>query len=172
MSKFVRAVYPGSFNPIHLGHTDIMCRAAHVFDELIMAVYYRSDKPDLFSVEERLDLIQHEIERLQLPNVKVASFGGLVVNYVKSVDATIIVRGLRVFSDFEFEFRMALANHRLAPDVEVISFIASEETVHLSSSTVREIASLGGDVEITNMVSHNVALALKNRYTELQSSKF
>ena len=158
-----RAVYPGSFNPVHHGHTDIMWRAARVFDELIMAVYERPDKPDLFSTEERIAFIQMEIDRLELQNVKVASFSGLLVNYVKDVEAFVIVRGLSVFSDFEFEFRMALANHRLAPDIEVVSFIASENTIHLSSSTVREIASLGGDV--SSMVSSQVAAAIKERYT-------
>ena len=159
-----RAVYPGSFNPVHHGHTDIMRRAARVFDEVIMAVYERPDKPDLFSPEERMSFIQMEIDRLNLENVKVASFSGLLVNYVQDMDAFVIIRGLRVFSDFEFEFRMALANHRLAPDIEVVSFIASENTIHLSSSTIREIASLGGDV--TSMVSSYVADAIKKRYTD------
>jgi pantetheine-phosphate adenylyltransferase len=157
-----RAVYPGSFNPIHFGHIDIVIRAAKVFDEVIVAVYHRADKPDLFSIEERIDLIQQEIVKQSLSNVSVASFSGLVVNYVKSVNASIIIRGLRVFSDFEFEFRMALANHRLAPDIEVLSFIASEETVHISSSTVREIASLQGDV--SSFVPDHVREALTQRF--------
>lgn len=164
-----RAVYPGSFNPVHFGHVDIMGRAARVFDELVVAVYHHPEKPSLFTVEERIALIEHEIEAKGLNNVQVASFTGLTVNYVKSVGAYVIVRGLRVFSDFEFEFRMALANHRLAPDIEVISLIASEETVHISSSTVREIASLGGDVAGTAMVSPYVAAALEKRYAEIKS---
>lgn len=157
-----RAVYPGSFNPIHNGHVDIMRRAARVFDELIIAVYIHPEKPSLFDTEERTELIQQQIDAYHLHNVKVASFTGLAVNFVKAVEAFVIVRGLRVFSDFEFEFRMALANHRLAPDIEVISFIASEETVHISSSTVREIASLGGDV--SSMVPPQVNEALRTRY--------
>lgn len=162
--RFRRAVYPGSFNPIHFGHTDIIVRASKVFDEVIVAVYYRDDKPNLFSIEERVALIQQEITLQGLTNVKVASFSGLAVNYVKSVNGSIIIRGLRVFSDFEFEFRMALANHRLAPDIEVLSFIASEETVHISSSTVREIASLQGDV--SSFVSSHVETALIERFSE------
>lgn len=161
-----RAVYPGSFNPLHNGHMDIMKRASRVFDEIVVAVYETPNKPQLFSVEERMSLIQETIINEALINVKVASFSGLAVNYVKSVGAFVMLRGLRVFSDFEFEFRMALANHRLAPDIEVISFIASEETIHISSSTVREIASLGGDV--SSMVPEHVRLALERRYAEIE----
>ncbi|NJL94165.1 MAG: pantetheine-phosphate adenylyltransferase [Anaerolineae bacterium] len=157
-----RAVYPGSFNLCIMG-TPTSCARARVFDELVVAVYDRPEKPHLFSVEERLALIVEAVEHLHLHNIKVASYSGLTVNYVKDVDAFVIVRGLRVFSDFEFEFRMALANHRLAPDIEVVNFIASEETVHLSSSTVREIASLGGDV--SSMVPPHVASALQKRYS-------
>lgn len=164
-----RAVYPGSFNPMHNGHVDIMQRASRVFDEIIIAVYETPNKPQLFSAAERMALIQETILNEKLINVKVASFSGLAVNYVKSVNAFIMLRGLRVFSDFEFEFRMALANHRLAPEIEVISFIASEETIHVSSSTVREIASLGGDV--SSMVPVHVQIALERRYAELASDK-
>jgi pantetheine-phosphate adenylyltransferase len=163
-SKHIRAVYPGSFNPIHKGHMDIIRRAARFFDELIVAVYDKPNKTDVFSVEDRLALIQHELNEYALTNVKVASFSGLTVNYVKAVQASVIVRGLRVFSDFEFEFRMALANHRLAPEIEVVSFIASEETLHISSSTVREIASLHGDVG--SFVSPRVQQALVARYSK------
>jgi pantetheine-phosphate adenylyltransferase len=153
-----RAVYPGSFNPIHNGHLDIILRAARVFDELIVAVYENPAKPELFSIEERVDLVWKCVRDSQIANVEVASFSGLAVNYVKSVNAFAIVRGLRVFSDFEFEFRMALANHRLAPEIEVVNFIASEETIHISSSTVREIASLNGDV--SSFVPSHVEQAL------------
>jgi pantetheine-phosphate adenylyltransferase len=167
--QFRRAVYPGSFNPLHNGHIDIMRRAVRVFDEIIVAVYEYPNKPQLFNMDERIGLIQEALTHERLMNVKVASFSGLAVNYVKSVGAFVMLRGLRVFSDFEFEFRMALANHRLAPEIEVVSFIASEETIHISSSTVREIASLGGDV--TSMVPEHVRLALERRYAELQSQE-
>jgi pantetheine-phosphate adenylyltransferase len=162
-----RAVYPGSFNPIHNGHLDIIGRAARVFDELVVAVYEDTQKTVLFSPQERIEMIEIGVKNAQWDNVKVASFSGLTVNYVKSVDAFVIIRGLRVFSDFEFEFRMALANHRLAPDIEVVSFIASEETIHISSSTVREIASLKGDV--SSFVPPHVGKALIERYVTLQS---
>ena len=157
-----RAVYPGSFNPIHNGHLDIIGRAARVFDEVIVAIYENTQKVELFSPAERMDLVQIAVKNKNWDNVKVASFSGLTVNYVKSEDAFVIIRGLRVFSDFEFEFRMALANHRLAPDIEVVSFIASEETIHISSSTVREIASLKGDV--SSFVPPHVEAALIERY--------
>jgi pantetheine-phosphate adenylyltransferase len=162
-----RAVYPGSFNPIHNGHLDIIGRAARVFDELVVAVYEDTQKTVLFSPQERIEMIEISVKNAQWDNVKVASFSGLTVNYVKSVNAFVIIRGLRVFSDFEFEFRMALANHRLAPDIEVVSFIASEETIHVSSSTVREIASLKGDV--SSFVPYHVEEALIERYVTLQS---
>ena len=162
-----RAVYPGSFNPIHNGHLDIIGRAARVFDEVIVSVYENTQKADLFSPQERMDFIETAINMANWDNVKVASFSGLTVNYVQSVNAFVIIRGLRVFSDFEFEFRMALANHRLAPDIEVVSFIASEETIHISSSTVREIASLEGDV--SSFVPRHVEKALIERYGALQS---
>jgi pantetheine-phosphate adenylyltransferase len=160
-----RAVFPGSFNPVHYGHMDIGRRAANVFDEVIMAVYENPPgKPMLFSVQERVDFLAEAMEGLS--NIKVASYTGLTVDYLKAAEAPILVRGLRVFSDFEFEFRMALANQRLAPQIEQVNFITGEQFIHISSSTVREIASLGGDV--SSMVPHRVAEALRQRYAELQ----
>ena len=159
-----RAVFPGSFNPIHLGHIDIARRAAKVFDEVIMAVYDRPNgKKLLFSVEERVALIEESIKGFD--NIGVASYSGLTVDYVASVDAHVLVRGLRVFSDFEFEFRMALANQRLAPEIEMINFITGEQFIHISSTTVREIAELGGDM--SSMVPPHVAEALRKRYAEI-----
>jgi len=159
-----RAVFPGSFNPIHLGHIDIARRAAKVFDEIIVSVY---DKPNgkklLFNLEERVALVQKAFTEFE--NIRVASYSGLTVDYVTSVDAHILVRGLRVFSDFEFEFRMALANQRLAPEIEMINFITGEQFIHISSTTVREIAELGGDV--SSMVPPYVAEALRKRYAEI-----
>jgi pantetheine-phosphate adenylyltransferase len=159
-----RAVFPGSFNPIHLGHIDIARRAAKVFDEVIMAVYDRPNgKKLLFSVEERVALIEESIKGFD--NIGVASYSGLTVDYVASVDAHVLVRGLRVFSDFEFEFRMALANQRLAPEIEMINLITGEQFIHISSTTVREIAELSGDV--SSMVPPYVAEALRKRYAEI-----
>jgi pantetheine-phosphate adenylyltransferase len=159
----VRAVFPGTFDPIHLGHIDIANRSSRLFDELIVAVYDLPMKNLLFSPEERIHLVEESFK--MNPKIKVLGFSGLTVNFCKQVQAQVIVRGLRVFSDFELEFRMALANHRLAPDIEVVAFITDEEHSFISSSTVKEIAALGGD--ITSMVPRLVAAAMKKRYKEL-----
>lgn len=159
----VRAVFPGTFDPVHYGHIDIARRAARIFDEVIIAVYDRPLKNLLFSPEDRLRLVNEVFDGDS--KITVTGYSGLTVEYCRKIGAQVIVRGLRVFSDFEHEFRMALANHKLAPEVEVIAFITSGEHSFLSSTTVREIASLGGDV--TGMVPPNVVLALKKRFQEL-----
>ena len=155
----VRAVFPGTFDPIHYGHIDIATRAARLFDEVVVAVYDRPLKSLMFSPEERIALVNETLK--DLPRIRVVSYSGMTVDYCREIGAQVIVRGLRVFSDFEFEFRMALANHRLAPDIESVALITDEEHTFLSSSTVREIASLGGDV--SSMVPAHVNAALKNK---------
>jgi pantetheine-phosphate adenylyltransferase len=159
----IRAVFPGTFDPIHNGHIDIAMRAVRLFDELVVAVYDRPLKELLFSPEERLGLVQNAF--IHEEKIKVSLFSGLIVNFCRDVDAQVIVRGLRVFSDFEHEFRMALANHRLDPDIDVIALITSEEHSFLSGSTVKEIASLNGDV--TTLVPTHVQEALQKRFSEL-----
>src|SRR5512133_192491 len=159
----VRALFPGTFDPIHYGHIDIAERATRLFDEVVVAVYDRPLKNLLFSPEQRLALVRQTFK--DEPKIQVVGYSGLTVHFCKKIDAQVIVRGLRVFSDFEHEFRMALANHRLAPDVEVIALITSEEHTFLSSTTVREIASLGGDV--SSMVPPTVVSALRERLREL-----
>jgi pantetheine-phosphate adenylyltransferase len=155
-----RAVFPGTFDPIHNGHIDIVRRAAPLFNELIVAVYDRPLKSLLFSPEQRLDMVQQTFADDE--GIRVSMFGGLIVEYCREVEAQVIVRGLRVFSDFEHEFRMALANHRLAPEIEVVAFITHEEHSFLTGSTVREIASLGGDV--SSMVPEHVLAALERQF--------
>jgi pantetheine-phosphate adenylyltransferase len=159
----VRALFPGTYDPIHYGHIDIANRAARLFDELIIAVYDRPLKNLLFSPESRLNMVRQTFKDSK--KIKVVGYSGLTVNFCREIDAQVIVRGLRVFSDFEHEFRMGLANHRLAPDIEVMALITSEEHTFLSSTTVREIASLGGD--ITSMVPPHVAVELSKRFNEL-----
>ncbi len=159
----VRAVFPGTFDPIHYGHVDIAYRASRLFDEVIVAVYDRPLKSLLFSPEERISLVRETFK--DNPKISVMGYSGLTVDFCHKVGAQVIVRGLRVFSDFEYEFRMALANHRLAPEIEVVALITNEEHTFLSSTTVREIASLGGDV--TSMVPSFVEAALRSRFREL-----
>lgn len=159
----VRALFPGTFDPIHYGHIDIARRAAKIFDEVVVAVYDRPLKNLLFPPDERLSMVIQSF--VGTPNILVVGYQGLTVEYARQINAQVIVRGLRVFSDFEHEFRMALANRRLVPEVEMVALITSEDHTFLSSSTVREIASLGGDV--SSMVPVHVAAALKSRFQEI-----
>jgi pantetheine-phosphate adenylyltransferase len=152
-------MFPGTFDPIHYGHIDIANRATKLFDEVVIAVYDKPLKTLLFSPEERMELVKQSFA--DNPKIRVTGYSGLTVNACKALNAQVIMRGLRVFSDFEFEFRMALANHRLAPDIEIVSFITHEEHTFLSSTTVREIATLDGD--ISSMVPPHVEAALKQR---------
>jgi pantetheine-phosphate adenylyltransferase len=163
--KQILAAYPGTFDPIHYGHIDIAHRAASLFDELLIAVYDKPLKSLLFSPEERLALVKETMDGMGLPNVRVTGYSGLTVEFCRSIGAKVMIRGLRVFSDFEHEFRMALANHRLAPEIEIVPLITSEQHTFLSSSTVREIAALGGNV--SSMVPPHVQAALRRRFAEL-----
>jgi pantetheine-phosphate adenylyltransferase len=156
-------IFPGTFDPIHYGHVNIARRAANLFDKVIVAVYAREQHNILFSPEERLALVQEALK--DIDNILVTSYTGLTVKFAQKMGAQGMIRGLRVFSDFEYEFRMALANNRLEPNIDVIALITSEEHTFLSSTTVREIAALGGDV--SSMVPKHVNNALKKRFNVL-----
>lgn len=141
-----RAIYPGSFDPVTNGHLDIAERALHLFDEVIIAVATNPDKDSLFSMDERVDMLKKSIRTIKgTRRLQVVPIKGLLVNFAKVQKASAIVRGLRAFSDFEFEFQLALANHKLAPDIETTFLMPKEHFVYLSSSRVKEIAKLGGD---------------------------
>jgi pantetheine-phosphate adenylyltransferase len=151
------AVYPGTFDPVHLGHVDIATRAADLFDELVIAVYDRPMKSLLFSPAKRVEMIAEALSGL--PNVRVCNYSGLTVEFVRSVGASVIVRGLRLIKDFELEYQMALANRRLAPDIDTVCFMPSLEYAFLSSTIVREIAIVGGSV--TDLVPPHVSEELR-----------
>lgn len=140
-----RAIYPGSFDPITLGHLDVIKRSARIVDELIVGVLNNNSKSPLFSVEERVKMIEASV--IDLPNVKVLSFEGLSVDFARRMDAQILVRGLRAVTDFEYELQMSQINHQLNPEIDTIFFNTSIEYAYLSSSSVKEIAYFGGDIK-------------------------
>lgn len=153
------ALYPGTFDPIHLGHVDVAARAARLFGELVVGVYDQPTKSLMFAIGERVELARRALA--DSPNVHVAPYGGLTVEFARQVGAQAIVRGLRVISDFELEYQMALTNQQLAPEVEFVCLMAHQDHAFLSSSIVKEIALLGGDV--SSMVPPHVAVALETR---------
>ncbi|MBF0623583.1 MAG: pantetheine-phosphate adenylyltransferase [Magnetococcales bacterium] len=154
------AVYPGSFDPVTLGHVDIITRGAGLFDKLIVAVAINRSKQSLFSEEERIHLLKESIPHLD--NVEVCGMSGLLVDYVIRVGANALLRGLRAVSDFEYEFQMAAMNRKLAPEVETVFLMGGENTTFVSSRLVREIASMGGTV--TPFVPAPVIPALQARF--------
>jgi pantetheine-phosphate adenylyltransferase len=139
------AVYPGSFDPITNGHVDIIKRGLGVFDELIVLIAYNPNKKMLFSVEERVEMIQEVIRDFK--NIRVDSFDGLLVDYAKVAGANVILRGLRALSDFEYEFQLALINRRLNRDVETVFLMTGYKWFYTSSTIINEAASLGGSVK-------------------------
>ncbi len=156
----VTALYPGSFDPVTVGHVDIVSRAANLFDKLVVAVYDTPSKDLLFNTDEREQLMKDACSHI--PNVEVTRFSGLVVRYAMDIGAGVIVRGLRSGSDFEHEFDMAFMNRRLEPEVDLVCFMTSQDYMFVSASLLKEVAKLGGD--ITEMVPPNVAQAVYSKF--------
>ena len=140
----VRAIYPGSFDPVTFGHLDVIRRASELFDEVIVGVLHNSQKSPLFSVEERVNILKEVTA--DIPNVKIETFSGLSVNFARNCDAKVIIRGLRAITDFEYELQMAQTNRVLAKDVDTMFLTTSLEYAYLSSTTVKEAAYFGADI--------------------------
>jgi pantetheine-phosphate adenylyltransferase len=157
------AIYPGSFDPITLGHVDVALRAARLFDRLVLAVYSGSEKPGgLFHPDERIELARAALQDAGAENIEIEQFSGLTIEYARQRGATTVVRGLRAVSDFEYEFKLAHMNNHLAPEIEVVCLMTSSRHSFISSSLIREVAALGGDV--AGLVPDNVREALRDRF--------
>jgi pantetheine-phosphate adenylyltransferase len=157
----VIAVYPGTFDPLTYGHMDIIERAATLVSKLIVGIYENPSKQPLFSLEQRVSLVEEAIT--ELSNVRVKAFKGLTVDFIRQVGGKVMIRGLRANSDFEREFEMALMNRKLAPDIELLCLMTSSQYQFLSSSLIKEVAKLGGCLE--GMVPPHVAVALKEKFS-------
>ena len=154
-----RAIYPGTFDPVTYGHLDVIKRAASLYDNVIVAVAASKEKGPLFTVEERVEMIKETVKALD--NVEVESFTGLVVDYAEKQSSKVVLRGLRMISDFEYEFQMALTNRKLNPDIETVFMMPNESYSYLSSKLIKEVAPLGAD--ISNFVPKHVAEKLKEK---------
>lgn len=140
----LRAIYPGSFDPVTFGHLDIIKRSSRLVDELIVGVLNNNAKSPLFSVEERVRMLEEVTENI--PKVKIVPFEGLLVEFARKMDARMVIRGLRAITDFEYELQMAQTNHKMEPNIETAFLTTSLEYSYLSSSTVKEVAAFGGDI--------------------------
>ncbi len=161
--KFVRAVFPGSFDPITNGHLDVINRGMKLFDELIIAVGRSPIKNQLFTPEERVEMIEEIIRRRKLRGISVESFEGLTVEYAAKKKADVILRGLRSLTDVQYEFELAMTNRAVA-GIETVFIMTGEQYGFLSSTLIREVASLGGD--LTNLIPPNVQKRLKDRFNK------
>lgn len=161
-----KAIYAGSFDPITYGHIDVIHRASKIFGELIVSVAQNVEKDTLFTVEERVSLINKSVKELK--NVKVDAFDGLLVNYARKKEVKVLVRGLRVLSDFEYEFQMVLANRKLAEDIETIFLMPKEQFSYVSSRMIKEIAFLKGNASVFVPEDVNKALIekIKNKWKD------
>lgn len=164
-----RAVYPGSFDPFHHGHLDIARRAGQIFDEVIVAIYDKPSKKLLFSTEERVDLVRRST--LEIANLSIVTYTGLTIDCVKKVDAQVLIRGLRNVADFQFEHQLGWANSHLAPSIETCCLFCSKEFAYLSSTILKEVASLNGDYSGWASPSVQEALAKKFARLALEASE-
>ena len=165
--KSILAVYPGTFDPFTNGHQDILERALKIFPRMIVAVSGNPEKAPLFTLEERMEIIRDAVRDMQ--GVRVDAFHTLLVDYVKTQGATVVIRGLRAISDFEYEFQMALMNRRIAEDIETVFLMPHEAYTYLSSRLVKEVALLGGTVK--GLVSPVVERMLRERYRQRKLGK-
>jgi pantetheine-phosphate adenylyltransferase len=156
----IRAVYPGTFDPVTNGHLDLIRRCAALFDDVVVAILRNTDKIPFFTAEERLEILEHVIK--DLPNVSVTVFDGLLVGYAEQIKASVIVRGIRAVSDYEYELQMALMNRRLSSKVETVFLLPAEAYSYLSSRLVKEISALGGSIH--GLVPLIVERRLKRRH--------
>ena len=156
----VTALYPGTFDPVTMGHLDVARRSARLFDRLIVAIYDTPSKSLLFNTQERVQLMRDAVA--DITNIEVRPFSGLVVQTARSAGAAAIIRGLRSGPDFEYECQMFFMNRRLEPDVDMVSLMSDQEHTFISSSLLKEVAQLGGD--ISGMVPPNVAIALAEKF--------
>ncbi|MBN1870545.1 MAG: pantetheine-phosphate adenylyltransferase [Candidatus Omnitrophica bacterium] len=154
------AIYPGSFDPVTYGHVDLIKRASHAFDEVVVAVAESTHKNTLFNTQERLEMVKEVAKGID--NVRVESFSGLVIDYARKKKINVLIRGLRMISDFEYELQMALTNRRLDDNIETVFLMPSEGCSFLSSKLIKEVVALGAD--ITSFVPDSVARRLKKKF--------
>lgn len=161
------AIYPGTFDPVTLGHLDVIRRAARIFDRLLVAVAVHPRKQLWFDLEQRVNLLRQSVRGI--PGVEIVSFDGLLVDFARQKGAHVVIRGLRAFTDFEYEFQMALSNRKLASDIETLFLMTSETHSYFSSTAVREICELGGDT--SGFVPPPVQRALRKRRESVQAAR-
>jgi pantetheine-phosphate adenylyltransferase len=163
------AVYPGSFDPITLGHLNVIERASRLFDKLIIGVGVNIEKNPLFTPEERMELLRQSTSNI--PNLEIRTFYGLTVDFVRSCGAKVIIRGVRPITDIQAELTMMMANRRLAPDLETLFMIADGELAHVSSSLIKQIASVCGEVEFGRFLPAHVVAAVRKKVAENKANR-